>query len=300
MNRQFHKILLQSINYFGFFLFAISCIYPFYYLFLASVSDPNAVAKGEVILWPVGFSLVYYVRIFMLKGIFSAFLISTGRTVIGTAITLFFSSMLAYVVTNKNLVCKKLIYRGTIFTMYASAGLIPWFITMKSLGLQNNFLLYVLPSAVAPFTVILVKTYIESISPFLEESAIIDGAGYFTTFTKIIIPVVQPVIVAMAVFSAVSQWNSWQDNFFLVNRPNLQTMQYILMGYLREAEMLARAIQTQGSSGSSFIDTIKSYKLSTFTIKTTITMVTVIPILVVYPLLQKYFVQGIMVGAIKG
>lgn len=289
--------MFQSVNALVFILFALICIYPFYYLVLVSVSDAEAVSRGDVLLYPIGFHLHNFMNVFRLEGILPAFGISTARTVLGTLLMLGFSSMLGYISTKNELIGRKWIYRATVFTMFLNPGLIPWFVTMRSLGLQDNFFLYILPGIISPFAVILIKTYMESISPALEESAVVDGAGYFTIFTKVILPLSTPIIAAVAVFNAVGQWNSWQDNFFLVSNPHLQTLQLILKDFLSEAEMLANLLQS-GTNGLSNLSQAK--QLNPFAVKTTITVVTVIPIIIVYPVLQKYFVKGIMLGAVKG
>jgi len=293
------EIIFQFVTVGAYLLFAFLCLYPFYYLLLVSVSSPDAVAKGAVLFFPRDFTLIYYDRILRMDGIFNAFFVSCARTIIGTILTVFFSSILAYVVTKKEMVARRFFYRATVFTMYVNAGLIPWFIALRAYGLKDSFLLYVLPAAVSPFAVVLIKTYIESISPSIEESAFVDGAGFFTIFRTIIVPLSKPVIAAVAVFSAVYQWNQWQDNFFLVNKASLQTMQYTLMLFLRQAETLALAM-AQNSKDPLLLEQLKRNPLNPFTVRTAITMVTIVPILVVYPILQRYFVTGIMLGAVKG
>lgn len=288
----------QGLLIFIYILLAFVCLYPFYYLFINSLSDPVASAKGIVLWIPKGFTLNNYIEIFKLKGILGATFISVLRTVAGTFLTVFMCSMFAYYLTKSTLKGVKQIYRATIVTMYVNAGIIPWFITMKALGLANSFLLYILPTTIAPFTVVLVKTYIEQISQSLEEAARIDGAGYFTILLRIIIPVCKPVITAVVVFSAVGQWNAWQDNFFLVENPQLQTLQMMLMNYLKEAESISSAVMNEQNISMNAQAT-KSV-MTPFTVKTTITMVVTIPIILVYPFLQKYFVSGIMIGAVKG
>lgn len=294
--------VFQTINNFVFVLFTILCVYPFYYLFIISLSNPQEAAKGTIVLLPVGFTLNNYQKIFELKGIAGAFFISASRAVVGTMITVFFSAMFAYGLTKKETIGRKFMYRTAVISMYLNAGLIPWFITMKTLGLKNNYLLYILPGVISPFLLILIKTYIEQISPALEESAIIDGAGYFTIFTRIMLPVSKPVIAAVAVFSAVGQWNAWQDNFFLVGNKNLQTLQLILLNFLRESETLAQQLSQNSNNVNNATDSLANTKavLTPFSVKTTITMVAAIPIICAYPMMQKYFVRGIMIGAIKG
>lgn len=289
------EILFQTVNGMVFVLFAIICIYPFYYILLVSISDSYAVSMGNVFLYPIGFTLDNFFRVFQLKGFAMAFAVSASRAVVGTMITLFFSSMLAYICAKNELIGRKWVYRATVFTLYVNAGLIPWFVTMKSLGLQDNFLLYVLPGAVAGFNVVLIKTFMESLPTALEESALVDGAGYFTIFIRIMLPLSTPVLAAVAVFTAVAQWNSWQDNFFLVNKAHLKTLQLILIQFLQQAESIARLVQETGD-----LNQARESHLDPFQIRTTVTIVTVIPILFVYPFLQKYFAKGILLGAVKG
>lgn len=282
-------------NYTAQALFSLMCIYPFYYIFINSISDPLKAGGMNAVLLPAGFSLEAYAKVFKMKQIYTGFLVSSSRAVVGTIVTVFICSMLAYALTKKELVLRKFIYRVTVSSMYLAAGLIPWYITMKAYGLKNNFLLYILPAAVSPFLLILIKTYMEQIPPSLEESALIDGAGYFTIYAKIIFPVSIPVIAAVAVFSGVGQWNAWSDNFFLVSSSKLQTIQLILLNVLRESQALATAIMETNDYSLA-----KEVKITPTVIRMTITVIVVIPIMLLYPFLQKYFVKGIMLGAVKG
>ena len=229
-----------------------------------------------------------------MEQIYTGFIVSVSRTVIGTILTLFITSMFAYAVTKNELFLRKTIYRITVASMYLAAGLIPWYITMKAYGLKDNFLLYVLPSAMSTFSMILLKTYMEQIPPSLEESALIDGAGYFTIFAKIIIPVSIPVIAACAVFSGVQQWNSWADNFFLVGKESLQTLQLILLNMLRQSQALADLLSEND------YNSIKVIKITPTAVRLAITIIVTVPILFLYPFCQRYFVKGIMIGSIKG
>lgn len=296
MKDKLRDILFHSVNYLVFTLFAVVCMYPFYYIFLYTISDPQEAVKGGIYLLPKGFSLYNYSMIFRLKGIANAALISAARSVAGTMITVFCSSLFGYALTRKDLPLRKAVYRMVVITLYLNAGLIPWYITMKAIRLQNNFLLYVLPGAVVGFYLILIKTYIEQIPASMEESAMVDGANYFIIFLKIIFPLSLPVVATIAVFSAVGQWNSWTDNFFLVRHPKLQTLQLVLLNYLRESESLARSVNTlELNKNASRVMT-----LTPSSVRMTITMVATLPIIFVYPFLQRYFVKGIMLGAVKG
>ena len=287
--------IFQIINTVAFSLILLVCLYPFYNIFITSLSDAKLAARYTVILYPLGFTLRNYQEVFGLKGLYLAFAVSVSRMVLGSAITLFFTSMLAYTLTKSELVGRKIFYRITVTSMYLNAGLIPWYLTMRNLHLKDSFLLYILPSAVSVFSMILIKTYIEQISPALEESAVVDGAGYFTVFLKIVIPVSTPVLAAVTVFTAVGQWNTWMDNLLLVTNHNLTTLQLLLFNYLRQAEAIVSEARSSGGKSVA-----SGYGITPFSIRMTVTMIVTIPILLVYPIVQKYFVSGIMLGAVKG
>lgn len=274
-------------------LFMLLCIYPFYYVIIYSISDPNQASSGLLFL-PKGFSLETFKGIFMLNDIPSAFLVSVARSVIGTVLTLIGSSFFAYLVTNQKMFARKFIYRFVILTMYLNAGLIPWYMTMKTYGLQNSFLLYVVPGIITAYYVILIKTYMEQLPKELEESAQIDGAGIFTIFGKIIMPLSKPIIATIAVYAVVGQWNSWTDNYFLVTDNKLQTLQMVLYNYMNQANRF------QNMSSSAMDSSAAVSMITPTSIKMCITVIVVVPIMCVYPFLQRYFVKGIMMGAVKG
>ena len=267
------------------------CFYPFWYIFIVSISDSAASQKTVVSFLPVQVTLENYRQIFRLQGIWSAFVVSVLRTVIGTVITLCFTSIFAYTLTKKKLPGRKHFYRFVVISMYLNAGLIPWYLTMRNIGMKDTFLVYVIPGAVAAYNLVLIKTYIESISPSLEESALIDGAGYFTIYAKIIMPICLPILAAVTVFSAIGQWNQWYDNLLLVGGNSLKTLQLTLLEYLRKSINAAKEAQN-GLAGE--------IPVAPMTTRMTITMVATLPILIVYPAMQKYFIKGILVGAVKG
>ena len=182
--------------------------------------------------------------------------------------------------------------------MYFNAGLIPWYLNMARLGLTNNFMAYILPYIITPFNIILVKTYIESIPGELEESAFMDGAGYFTVFRYIVFPVCKPILATIAIFGAVTQWNSFIDSMILMpDKPKLYSLQYQLYIYLKTSSNLKALMNSGGGQVSD--STIQSL-LNLRTVKLTVAMVTVMPILLVYPFMQRYFEKGIMMGSVKG
>ena len=288
------EIAFQSIMIILFTLLFLSCIYPFYYIFIASISSPDGVKKTMITWYPLEPTFANYLQVFKLNGIFNAFVVSVSRTFAGTAVTLFFTSILAYTLTKNELPCRKFFYSIAIVSMYINAGLIPWYLTMRTIGLKDSFLVYILPTAVSAYSMILIKTYMESITAGIEESAMIDGAGYFTIYWRIVMPICKPVLAAIIVFTAVGQWNSWTDNLLLVNNMNLKTLQMTLLEYLNQATNIANMARTGGAGA------VSGAAISPFTLRMTITMVVTVPILVVYPFMQKYFINGIMIGAVKG
>jgi ABC-type glycerol-3-phosphate transport system permease component len=277
--------------------FTILCIFPFYYIFINTISDNNLAATGRIILIPRGIHLGNYINVLKLKTIGPAALVSVSRTVIGTAVTMLAASFPAYAFTRQEYWGRKFFYRYVIIIMYFSAGVIPLFLTYRLLGIYNSFLVYVLPALVSPFNLILCKTYIESMPPSLEESAEIDGAGYLTRYARIILPLCKPILATIAIFSAVGQWNSFIDTVLYIKSAKLFTLQYILYNYLNEASAI---IEIMRSDPAAMANTDVSSMLTPATIKYTICMVTILPVLAVYPFFQKYFVKGIMIGAVKG
>ena len=176
------EAVFQIINYTVFGLFTLICILPFYYLFINTISDNSLVSQGLILWLPKGIHFTNYIEVLKMKGLGSSAMISVGRTVLGTILNVMGTSFLGYALGKKELWGRKFWYRFVIITMYFNAGIIPWFINMKNLGLTNNFLAYIIPGVISPFSLILFKTYAENLPASLEESAQLDGAGYTVLF----------------------------------------------------------------------------------------------------------------------
>jgi len=294
--RSFSDRLFQILNYTGFGILTFICIFPFYYLFIQTISDNSLSAKGAVTFFPKGIHFSNYVEVLKVKGLSQAALVSVARTVLGTIGTVIGSAFLGYLFTKRKMAARVFWYRFVIITMYFNAGIIPWFIVMMNLNLTNNFWAYILPAIISPFNVILVKTFVESLPEALEESAEMDGAGTYILFTRIVFPLIMPIVATIAIFSAVNQWNSFMDTVFLMTKDDYYTLQFVLYKYLNESNSLAAIIKSgQG------LENIDLSKLQTSTsVRTTVAMIVVTPILAVYPFFQRYFVKGIMIGAVKG
>jgi len=287
--------LFDNINVLLVSIVLFVSVFPFYYEIIYSLSDPQK-AQAGVFLLPAGLTFKVYTTVLKLGNIPSAFLISILRTVLGTALTVFCCSLLAYLITQEEFKLRKVVYRFLVVTMYFNAGLIPWYLLIKAIGFKNNFLLYIIPSALSVFYVILIKTFIEQLPKALEEYAKIDGAGFFTIFSRIIFPISKPIIATVSVFSAVYQWNNWFDTYLFVNNKSLFSAQYVLYTFLRESEALAQSIRD-----SSRITGIGGAATMTpMSIRMGITIVITLPILFIYPFMQRYFVKGITLGAVKG
>lgn len=289
-------ILFNILNYTFFILFTLICIFPFYYLFINTISDNELVRTGQINFIPRGIHLNNYLMLSNVNDIGTSALVSAARTVLGTAFMVFASAFVGYLVTKKEMWGRKFVYRFMIVTMYFNAGLIPWYLNMSMLGLTNTFWAYVIPGIVAPFNIILVKTYIESIPAEMEESAFMDGAGHFTIFRKIIWPLSKPILATIAVFGAVGHWNNFIDSMILMsNKPQLYTLQYRLYIYLQTSNNLAELMR-----GGKISEAVLNAALNARTVKLTVAMITILPILLVYPFMSRYFEKGIMIGAVKG
>lgn len=288
----------QVINILIFAIFAIICAYPFYYLIINSISANDLSASGKVNFLPHGFQLENYVKVFQLNGLGTAAMVSLGRTVIGTICTVLASVYLGFMFTQQRMWHRKLWYRFMVITMYFNAGLIPMYMTMKTLHLTNSFWVYIIPAIVQPFNIIMAKTYVESIPPALQEAAEIDGAGTMTVFAKVILPTCKPIMATIAIWAAVGQWNSFQDTLIYITDQKLYSLQYLLYTYLNQASSLATMVQQSGGNVSA-VANLATQQTPT-SIRMTISVIVVLPILFVYPIFQKSFVKGIMIGSVKG
>lgn len=291
-------ISFNIVNYLIFGLFTLICVYPFYYLIINTISANDLSANGAINFLPKGFHLENYKQVLQLSGLGTAALVSLGRTVLGTVCTVLASAFLGFMFTQEKMWGRKFLYRFMVITMYFNAGLIPMFITMKTLHLTNTFWVYVIPAIVQPFNIILVKTYVESIPKALQEAAEIDGAGIMRIFVKIILPACTPIMATVAIFSAVGQWNSFQDTLIYITDQKLYSLQYLLYTYINQASSLAAMVKNNAGTAMNMA-AIATQQTPT-SIRMTVSVIVVLPILFVYPMFQRFFVKGIMIGSVKG
>lgn len=291
-------VTFNVINYAVFGIFTLICIYPFYYMVINTISANDLSASGAINFLPQGIHFENYKALLELKGLGTAVLVSAGKTVIGTGLTVIATAFLGFMFTQEKMWKRKFWYRFIVITMYFNAGLIPMFITMKNLHLTNTFWVYVIPTIIQPFNIILVKTYVESLPKALQEAAEIDGAGIFKIFYKIILPTCTPILATVAIFSAVNQWNSYQDTLLYITDQKLYSLQYLLYTYINQASSLAAMVRNSGA-GAVSAAALATQQTGT-SIQMTVSVVVVLPILCVYPIFQRFFVKGIMIGSVKG
>lgn len=268
----------------------IICVYPFWNIFIVSINDANDAMRGGLYLLPRKLSLSSYADILGRSTFQHSILVTVARTLVGTPLAVLVTSALAYVLSCRDLIGRKPLNVLFIFTMYFGGGMVPYYMVLKNLGLLDNFLVFILPNLLSVYNMILVRNYIESMPEALFDAARIDGANDLTIFFRLVLPLSKPIIMTIALFVAIGQWNSWFDAYLYTNSQNLKTMQSILVEILN---------QYQTSDAGAAAANRMSQSITPDSIRMAATMVTTIPIIMVYPFIQKYFVKGIMLGSVK-
>lgn len=265
--------------------------YPFLYILNYSLSDALQV-RARISLLPWGFSLASYQSFFANPDVLQGLYVSTARSVVGTAATMFIICMGAYAISKDKAPGVRLTRKFIVFTLYFGGGLIPFYLVLKALGLIGTFWVYIVPNLVNVFALILIRAFIDTLPPDLEESATIDGANEFQVFWRVIFPVCLPVVAVMAVFTFLGQWNAVYDTvlFNYMNR-DLYTLQFYLYMFLTTSS--AVALEQAKEYGQAV--TATNYQTNVMAV----TVITIAPILVVYPFAQRFIRQGLLVGAVK-
>lgn len=298
MHRSFGDKVIDVVTYLVYAIFAFVCVYPFYYLIINSISANNLSERGKIIFWPQEVHLTNYKNLVSIPGLGDAALMSLYRTVVGTVLTVMIAAFLGYMFTRNSLWKRKFWYRFVVITMYFNAGVIPWYLSMKTLGMTNNFWGYIFPTVIQPFYIILCKTYCESIPPALQDAAEIDGAGTLRVFFSIMLPVIKPILATIAIFAAVNQWNAFQDTLLLMRDKKYYTLQFVLYQYINQASSLKTIISSNSTTTN--LSAIMATAATATSIRMTVTVVVVLPVMMIYPFFQRFFTKGIMIGAVKG
>lgn len=260
---------------------------------MLSFSTVADAGSDKVFLFPSSFDFGSYKYLYTDGKVTRGLMISIVVTVVGTALSLIVSTAGAYALSKKSLPGRNIIFNGIIFTMFFSGGLIPYFLTVQKLHLQNNLLVMIVPLAVNTFYLILMKNFFNTISPALEESAKIDGANDITILARIVVPVSMPIIATMILFYAVDRWNEWWLPTLFINDTKLYPLQLVLRNALTNLSALissATGLQMAAGTQNIYGDSVRSAMI----------VVSSVPIIIVYPFIQKYFAKGIMIGSVKG
>ncbi|AZS14285.1 carbohydrate ABC transporter permease [Paenibacillus lutimineralis] len=268
-------------------------LYPFLNVLAISLNDSTDTVRGGIYLWPREFTLENYRTIFSYSSLKQGFLITILRTLLGTLLGLISSSMLAYTLSRPDFKARRFVSVFLALTMYFSGGMVPTYMLMRHLHLIGTFWIYILPGIVSAFNVFIIRSFIDGLPYALQESAKLDGANDFKIYYKVILPLCKPVLATISLFLAVGQWNSWFDTYlYNGNKPHLTTLQYELMKILQSTNQGASMVNANDLAN-------QMAQVSPESIKMAITIVVTVPILVVYPFLQRYFVDGMTLGAVK-
>ena len=271
-----------------FIFLIIITLYPFLNVLAISFNDPIDTMRNINMVIPRQFTLSNYVYIFEENNLIAPLLLSVLRTVLGAGLGVICTAMLAYVLSRKDFYFNKVFTLLFVVTMYVSGGLIPeYLLLMRTLGLGNNFLVYIIPGLIWVYNMILVRSFIEGLPIALQEAARVDGANDFIIWGKIILPLCKPVLATVGLFMAVGQWNSFMDTYLYAKE--LPTLQYVLYQIMETA-----TIKIDPHAAEQMTNAV-----SPLSVRMAITIVATVPILIVYPFLQKYFVGGMTVGAVK-
>lgn len=285
--------IASALNYVFLGLFALLALAPFVHVLAQSLSSHDAITSGKVGLLPVEFTLEAYGRVLSEQAFLNAFQVSVLRTVVGTAVNVVLTCLMAYPISKTYIKGRSVIMFMIVFTMMFGGGMIPTFLVVKETGLLNTFWAFIIPGAISAFNVIIMKNFFQSVPAEMEESAKIDGASNLGILFRIVMPLSMPAVATITLFHAVGHWNSFFDTVLYVTDRSLFPLQV----YLRELVMFNQSNIDNNSGYSANMD---STLLALESLKAAALIASTVPILIVYPFLQKYFVKGIMLGSVKG
>ena len=274
--------------------FVVVTLYPVLNTLAISFNDGIDAVRGGIHLWPRKFTWKNYETVLGIQNIIVGAKVTVARTVLGTALALVTNALLAFVVSRKRFMFKSQLSLFWVITMYVNGGLIPVFLLYRNLELTGTFWVYIIPGTISAFNMLVLRTYMLGLPDSLEESAQLDGAGYWTVFVKIISPLCKPVYATIVLFVAVGHWNSWFDAM-IYNRMKTEytTLQYELM------KLLSSVMQQSGSAANASAVGASAASVTPITVRSAATIATMLPIVCLYPFLQRYFVAGLTIGGVK-
>lgn len=284
--------LFDLLNVTGYTLFSLIVLYPFWQTIVLSFSDAGASSSLGVHLWPDRWITDAYEFVFSYGNVMKAYINTIIRTVAGTILIVTFTVLAAYPLSKKELPFRNFFTIFFLIAMFFSGGMIPDYLLVKNLGLLDNSLSLILPSAVNVFFIIIMRNYFMTIDKGIEESAIIDGANYFQILTKIIIPISKPVIATVALWAAVYHWNEWFHALVYIQDDAKTVLQIVVRDMLTAMDLSKNAQMGGGGMSSS--------ELLLSNVRAATVIISIGPIVLIYPFVQKYFIKGIMIGSLKG
>ena len=292
------SILFDTLNHLFQMILILFFIYPIWYVFSVSISSLDAVAMDKIVFFPVGFSLKAYKDVIRDSSLAIAYRNTILYAFAFVFIVLFITSLTAYPLTDRKFRSKKFFNIFFIIPMFLNAGMIPFYMLIKELHLIDNPLSILLPSALTGFNLVIFRTYFSGLPYELRESAMLDGAGHFTILTRILIPLSLPILMSVAMFSIVAQWNNFREPLLFLNKQDLWPLQLTLRRLIINNEMTGSDMRQAANiaTGDSSINRVGYYEA----IKMAAIIVSIGPIVLVYPFAQKYFLKGMLVGAVKG
>nr|WP_309098595.1 carbohydrate ABC transporter permease [Fredinandcohnia onubensis] len=285
--------VFDILNYTGMVLLSILVLYPFWQQIVLSFSDAESASSLGMNLWPSSWATDAYEFVFSYENILVAYGNTIFRTVVGTVVILICTILAAYPLSKRDLPFRKTISSFFIVAMFFSGGMIPTYLLVKQVGLLDSLMSLILPVAVNVFNIIIMRNYFESIDIGLEESAKMDGAGYWTILTKIILPVSKPVIATIALWAAVYHWNEWFHALIYIQDDMKNVLQIVVRDMILAMD-ITQMNAAGGGGGSSNAELLLS------NVRAATVIISIGPIVLIYPFVQKYFIQGIMVGSVKG
>ena len=272
-------------------LVLIVTVYPVYYCLIYSFNDGKDAAKQAIYFWPRKFSLENYKIVFQNKAIYPAFMMTMLRSIVGTVLAVFCMAMAAYALSKDNLKGRKVYMIMGVITLYFSAGVVQSYLLYREMRLLDSFWVYILPNIFQFYYIILFISFFRELPAALEESAQMDGAGYFTILFKIIIPLSTPVIATVSLVVGVWHWNDWFHPAFFIQNESLMTLPAVLMRAmsLAEAQQTLQKMIAVPSQSSTTMESVRYAML----------IVSILPVTIIYPFVQKFFLKGMMLGAVK-
>jgi putative aldouronate transport system permease protein len=297
IRRGLDEKILNLIAYIVNGVIALACLIPFIMVLAGSFSSEGAIRDNGFSLLPQDFSLEAYNTVFKDPGsIGKAYFVTIWTTAVGTILGLFINTMTAYVISRKDFAWRNRISFFFYFTTLFSGGLVPSYVLMtRYLGLRNNYLVLILPLLFSVYNLLILKSYIHAVPDSLIESAKMDGCGEFRCMVQIVMPMLTSGMATIALFLILGGWNDWYNAMLYLQNRTMWPLQYFLYNQVNNIEAYKRIIQSQAGSNAAM-----AINMPTQTLKMALTVVVTGPIILAYPIIQRYFVQGITIGAVKG